>query len=297
MVANILRPWIDTYRFFAYNQQCRHIFLACCHDNGYVAELDKYRHDAIAAPKTILVHAAQAAREYTSLPFPVARFGTVFETSAIVAFRQNGIPKLPRASAHPYMTPAYDEVSMTTPAIVREPTLAENYASHSSMTSPPSSVSALPVRGSSIPKDAENIPPKLPTLATKTAQVIPSTTPSHVPTGDSKGIPINRAGQRIDRRLRQPSTMEQERFEARIRYRKLCNEHHLRSNCYQYNCKYDHDPLDAEMRNTLRYVARRIPCAAGMKCRRADCYFGHQCPWGNDDCSNIKVCAVRKSLF
>lgn len=71
----------DTYRFFAYNQHCRHIFLACCHDNGYVAELDKYRYDTTAAPKTILVHAAQAAREYASLPFPVARFGSVFEVS------------------------------------------------------------------------------------------------------------------------------------------------------------------------------------------------------------------------
>lgn len=71
----------DTFRFFAYNQHCRYIFLACCHDNGYVAELDKYRFDPIAAPKTILVHAAQAAREYASLPFPVARFGSVFEVS------------------------------------------------------------------------------------------------------------------------------------------------------------------------------------------------------------------------
>jgi hypothetical protein len=79
IVWTILKIDLDTYRFFAYNQHCRHIFLACCHDNGYVAELDKYRYDTTAAPKTILVHAAQAAREYASLPFPVARFGSVFE--------------------------------------------------------------------------------------------------------------------------------------------------------------------------------------------------------------------------
>jgi hypothetical protein len=162
--------------------------------------------------------------------------------------------------------------------ITREPTPAESYASHSSMTSPPPSVAALPLRGiTNVPAD------KLPT--TKVAAPA-----AQAPTGDSKGIPINRAGQRIDRRLRQPTTVEQERFEARIKYRKLCNEHHLRHNCYQYNCKYDHDDLDAEMKNTLRYVARRIPCSTGMKCRRGDCYYGHQCPWGNDNCSNVKVC-------
>lgn len=163
------------------------------------------------------------------------------------------------------------------PTISREPTPAESYASHSSMTSPPPSVAALPLRGiTNVPAD------KLPT--TKVAAPA-----AQAPTGDSKGIPINRAGQRIDRRLRQPTTVEQERFEARIKYRKLCNEHHLRHNCYQYNCKYDHDDLDAEMKNTLRYVARRIPCSTGMKCRRGDCYYGHQCPWGNDNCSNVKV--------
>lgn len=79
MAKDLLTGRLDTYRFFAYNQHCLHIFLACCHDNGYVAELDKYRYDAIAAPKTILIHAAQAAREYARLPFPVARFSSVFE--------------------------------------------------------------------------------------------------------------------------------------------------------------------------------------------------------------------------
>lgn len=176
--------------------------------------------------------------------------------------------------------PSLDEPVAVAP-IHREPTPAESYASHSSITSPPASVVSVPLRTiSNVP--AEKIP------STKVAASV-----THTPTGDSKGIPINRAGQRIDRRLRQPSTVEQERFEARIRYRKLCNEHHLRDNCYQYNCKYDHDELDAEMKNTLRYVARRIPCTSGMKCRRGDCYYGHQCPWGNDNCSNVKVCCFK----
>jgi hypothetical protein len=115
-------------------------------------------------------------------------------------------------------------------------------------------------------------------------------------TADVKGIPINRAGQRIDRRMQTPSTQQLEQFEARIRYRKLCNEHHLRDNCYQYNCKYDHDPIDAALKNTLRYKARAIPCQAGMKCRRLDCYYGHQCPWGNESCTNPKCAFIKAGL-
>jgi hypothetical protein len=164
------------------------------------------------------------------------------------------------------------------PTLSREPTPAESYASYALMTPPPPLVAALPLR---------TIGNNVPVQKTPTTKV--AAPAAHAPTGDSKGIPINRAGQRIDRRLRQPTTVEQERFEARIRYRKLCNEHHLRSNCYQYNCKFDHDDLDPEMKNTLRYVARRIACSSGMKCRRGDCYYGHQCPWGNDQCSNVKV--------
>jgi hypothetical protein len=173
--------------------------------------------------------------------------------------------------------------------IVREPTPAESHGSHSSITSPPPSITGVPIRGGLIARDRENTPP-IPTPAEKapsTKTAVPGA--KYAPTGDSKGIPINRAGQRIDRRLRAPTTQEQERFEARIKYRKLCNEHHLRATCYVYNCKYDHDELDPEMRNTLRYVARRIPCSQGMKCRRGDCYYGHQCPWGSDACTNYKV--------
>lgn len=175
------------------------------------------------------------------------------------------------------------------PALVRTPTPAESQGSQSSLTSPPLSITALSIRGASISKDKENVAPTSKAADKAPSAKIAAPTAKHAPTGDSKGIPINRAGQRIDRRLRAPTTQEQERFEARIKYRKLCNEHHLRATCHVYNCKYDHDDLDSEMRNTLRYVARRIPCSQGMKCRRGDCYYGHQCPWGSSDCTNYKV--------
>ena len=119
---------------------------------------------------------------------------------------------------------------------------------------------------------------------------------SKAATGDSKtGIPVNRAGQRVDRRLQAPSSTDLDRFEERINNQKLCNTYHLTSaGCYSYNCKYDHEPIDDKMRHTLKYKARSIPCTTGHKCRKAECFYGHQCPWGRDKCTNGK-CAFYKN--
>lgn len=106
------------------------------------------------------------------------------------------------------------------------------------------------------------------------------------------GIPINRFGQRIDLKLRAPSREDLEKFEKRIASRKLCNEHHLRDACYAYGCRYDHGAVDAAILNTLRHKARTIACSQGEKCRKLDCFCGHQCPWG--DCGNPK-CAFEKA--
>lgn len=165
----------------------------------------------------------------------------------------------------------------------------------STIAAPPGFESSpLPIRTPSVPIGE-------PLTKTSTDSSETKFTPAKIskqpPAGNSKtGIPINRAGQRIDRRMQIPTTQDQERFEARIRYRKLCNEHHLRDNCYQYNCKYDHDPIDPNLMNTLRYKARGIPCQSGMKCRRLDCYYGHHCPWGADACTNPRCAFIKAGL-
>jgi hypothetical protein len=237
--------YADTYRFFAHNCHCRYMFLACCHDNGYVAELKKYDHDPIVAPKTCLIQASQPAHGFQTLSFPVAALESVFEPRPVVAKQMNGTER----------------------------------HSYAAITSP-----------------AKETPVVVPGRLAQRPQPVSSSNSSvtqadGLPSGDPRGIPINRSGQRIDRAMRQPSTLEQERFEARVSYRKLCNEHLLRNACKQYNCRYDHDPVDAEMEHTLRYKARQIACLNGMACRQGDCYYGHHCPW--PDCWN-KQCAFLK---
>lgn len=278
----------DTFRFYAYNAQCPRIFLACSHDNGYIAELDKYRHDMTVMPKVMLVHAAQtqsAAKAYANLPFRHTRFDKVFETTPL-----DITSKVDAALSATHLNGSHVETSLANQA-VNETTPAPSRASHSSDPNTPGLKPLTPVNTNI--KSASQV-----TSAPPPAEVA-TTKPSNPANGagDAKStIPINRFGQRIDLKLRMPSTAEMDKFENRIAKRKLCNEHHLRDNCETYSCRYDHDPIDASMRNTLRYKARSIPCAQGSKCRRQDCFYGHQCPWGNDNCYNPKCAFIKGGL-
>ncbi|KAH0841051.1 hypothetical protein FOPE_06277 [Fonsecaea pedrosoi] len=284
----------DTFRFYANNAQCQRIYLACSHDNGYIAEFDKYRHDPVAS-KVVLVHGAQtaaAARAYGTLPFKTTRFDNVFESSPLEI-----IPK----SEPVYVPPTLESLSLASSSTENgssDLTPAVSRSSHSSNPTPQSltTMGTLPLN-TSIRTPSQ---PQLSTPPTEVARPKPAP-PAHVAAVNGAhegkgGIPVNRNGQRIDLKMRTPTASELEKFEDRIAIRKLCNEHHLRDNCESYSCRYDHEPIDAAMRNTLRYKARSIACTQGSKCRRSDCFYGHQCPWGNNSCANPKCSFLKAGL-
>ncbi|KAK5269787.1 hypothetical protein LTR96_005485 [Exophiala xenobiotica] len=91
-------------------------------------------------------------------------------------------------------------------------------------------------------------------------------------------IALNKLDQRIDLKLPRPSLEDQERFDIRSRNRRLCNDHHMRSNCNKADCPYDHEPIVDGVYLALRLKARKIPCSIGPNCRRHDCYGSHHCP-------------------
>ncbi|KIX96933.1 uncharacterized protein Z520_07047 [Fonsecaea multimorphosa CBS 102226] len=284
----------DTFRFYANNAQCQRLYLACSHDNGYIAEFDKYRHDPVAS-KIVLVHGAQtaaAARAYSALPFKSTRFDNVFESSIL---------EIPLKSEPIYVPPAPEALSLVSSFTENgssDLTPANSRSSFSSNSVPQAStpLAALPLNTNTRTPSQ----PKASTPPTEVAKPKPATQAhaaliNGMQDGKS-GIPVNRLGQRIDLKMRIPTTAEMEKFEDRIARRKLCNEHHLRDNCESYNCRYDHEPIDAAMKNTLRYKARSIACTQGSKCRRMDCVYGHQCPWGNNNCGNPKCSFLKAGL-
>lgn len=254
-----------TYRFYAYNSQCAYIFLACCHDSGYKTELDKYRHNSVASPKTILVRHGNTAQAFYDLNLPFTWFSSTFDADPIRSSRKmepSGVASL----QHTRTTNAEPSPATTSTA---------STAKANAWSSVTGGTSNAPVRSK---------PP-----APVADQIAQSTQSSKAAPSDGKGIPINRRGQRVDRPIRPPNAKEIKAFEDRITDAKLCNRHHLtKSGCYAYNCQYDHDPIDETLRQTLRYKARAIPCAEGSACRGEDCFYGHHCPWGNDRCSNLR---------
>jgi hypothetical protein len=92
-------------------------------------------------------------------------------------------------------------------------------------------------------------------------------------------VAINRHGQRIDLPLPRPSADDQARYTSRWHVKKLCNDHHLRGECSNQDCKFDHDPIDEGVRLALRISARNIACKNGVGCRQQNCLHGHHCPY------------------
>jgi hypothetical protein len=150
-----------------------------------------------------------------------------------------------------------------------------------------------PVRS---PKDVpEFIPQSGPGIASSLLEPKyppPSSQPLTPQSASSATVAVNRHGQRIDLPLARPSAEDITRYDSRWHTKKLCNDHHLRGECTNKDCKFDHEPIDEGIRLALKNSARKIPCKVGPGCRRRDCPNGHHCPYrlSPGGCTN-KQCA------
>jgi hypothetical protein len=97
--ALLTRP-PDTYRFFLHHCQCRLILLALCHDNGYIAELDKYRNDDKATQKTLLIDHFAKGQAFIDPPFPIVKLDDVFSTKPLHVRRTKGSLSLINPSSY-----------------------------------------------------------------------------------------------------------------------------------------------------------------------------------------------------
>ncbi|EXJ55081.1 hypothetical protein A1O7_08006 [Cladophialophora yegresii CBS 114405] len=99
-------------------------------------------------------------------------------------------------------------------------------------------------------------------------------------------VALNTLNQRIDLKLPRPAPADEEAFKLRTNNRHLCNEHHMRGQCSNINCTYDHEEISDGVYLALRNTARLSPCNQGSRCRQHDCYLGHHCP----NVSRISAC-------
>ena len=227
-----LRIPIAIYRHYVYNNQCRRVFLACCHDNGYVAELTQYQKDVVAGEKTTLIEHAQQGKQYAGLPFGSTNFRGLFMRESLSPH----VPKRPVATPHKSETNndgamqafSYSKAAKDFPIVIPDRTKSAGPSPTPATTTPytdgPSGggVSLNNVANGAI-------------------------------TRSSTDVPINRYGERVDKRLSPFSNTDKERFENRVSKQKLCNEHHLRHSCAYYDsCYFDHGEIDPGVLLALR---------------------------------------------
>jgi hypothetical protein len=73
-------------RTFSDNPTCRHIIFGGCHDNGYLLDLDQYKHNQAKASRFTLLESTPAERGFADLPnFKRTRFDEVFRSEPLPA--------------------------------------------------------------------------------------------------------------------------------------------------------------------------------------------------------------------
>ncbi|KAL9126767.1 MAG: hypothetical protein Q9217_004236 [Psora testacea] len=84
----------------------------------------------------------------------------------------------------------------------------------------------------------------------------------------------NSEGQRVDLPIKPSAAIA-----TALKPKKLCNNHHLRGDCRNPNCQYEHGvPLEGQEREALRFLARQVPCQDELYCEDPYCYYGHRFP-------------------
>ena len=288
-------------RFYAENVQCKHIYFAACHDSGYVSELMQYRGhvDRFTLIKTsgLLFH-----DDFTRLGLGIEELSGVFRTtgSAMDAVYpkpfQSAVKAtvLPATPSSPARNPPLETRDICTFHQVGKCRYGETCKNlHLSPQA-----SALPLRSSKLSRawrngsdagdapDHHTTPIKSQGASNRSylQQVdLFSQLPREEDIPDGQ-IPINSHQQRLDSYMQPPSLESELRLKARSATQKLCNAQHLSGLCTNPSCEYDHEPLDEDLKPTLLWLARMLPCPKRERCRKAGCHHGHICQ--KPDCKN-----------
>lgn len=117
-----------------------------------------------------------------------------------------------------------------------------------------------------------------------TVLLSPSTTLIPTRREIARGVPghvlVDSRGHRLDPYMDPPNDDQFQKFQARTAQGKLCTFLHLGGSCKTKQCSSDHDPIDADVQCSLKYLMRNSPCTLKGACRRVDCIFGHICQKG-----------------
>ncbi|KAK8225425.1 C-x8-C-x5-C-x3-H type zinc finger protein [Phyllosticta capitalensis] len=259
----------EMMRLFITNVQCKHVLFGGCHDNGYIPNLEPYKHDAKMSKQLALLETTPAQPGFHALDLKIVKFDSVF--------RDEELPeRIERVVTQPPPPPP-----QTLP-------IRQNSSPVSTTASPLQTITPLSSTRSETPSTNANA-----SWATLSKAGVQGRTISIAPTKppQRKFVYLNAYDQRLDEKLPKPDRMTVERFHARIAKQKICNEYHLKGTCSNgVACPYAHgEPLSATDKNMLRHKARSLQCVMSSDCRNPDCFMGHHCPF-DDGCPRGDNC-------
>ncbi|KAF2873614.1 hypothetical protein BDV95DRAFT_348737 [Massariosphaeria phaeospora] len=281
---------IETFKLYAGDLHCRHMFLGCSHDNGYARTLEDYATDETYLSRVTLLQGVPFEKELLALPYKKAKFPGIFRQSKLSVMPVGYAPSPPPVKNY-HMIPGLPS-RFPTPLRNKSSDGPSNSIQLRESTDGPNLLLDSPIPGKAVPMprtpssstvaSMDGFPPLKPVMnwAAKAAAPAPPATakasPAYKPVNREEIIARNRIGQRVD-----PQCRDYEKTEVdRMKKIKLCNVHFLRQECpYGANCTHLHDykPTDQEIA-TLRLVARMAPCQNGSGCQDIKCIYGHRCP-------------------
>ncbi|KAJ5180503.1 hypothetical protein N7492_003713 [Penicillium capsulatum] len=286
---------------FYRNVQCKKIFFAGCHDNGYLHDLQQYTNNAHDdAHRIVLVETTPAQPSFRSLlPFPIVRFDNVFRSTSL---RLGDSLPSPGCAGHspprPIPVSPVDE-EPTSPASIIEQTTSPRNASPS--TEPPEITNPTTGPASSMVMSGNGGKSVRYSLTYATAGGSENHHNISLKTDTSKtarSIEYNRNSQRLDPPNKRPQDLavwesyhdKLARVQEGSQRRGFCNWEYLAGGCTRRStCRMEHDAvLDERELLVQRYKARTGVCLTGPSCSEWDCFFSHHCPFENCPRPNCK---------
>lgn len=274
---------------------CRKIFIACCHDNGYLHDLREYS-DQMDNRKIVLVETTPAEPYFKTLGFPITRFDGVFRSKPLDnESKHNTVSVQPLQPIDPKLLPIRQSsfplaqldngqrtvVELPEPPVRYVPTPASTDSQHSPALaaaeidpgSRATNIVSSGKGGTSISYAAAGGP------ALEHQNIVLKATKAKK---QPKTILYNADGCRIDPQTKHPANSPaQSSYQAKLEKvspNAFCNDHYLVGVCRRSNCDRIHNiELSPPEVAIHRYKARTSVCPRGPECDDYDCYLSHHC--------------------
>ncbi|KAI0485604.1 hypothetical protein F4859DRAFT_471832 [Xylaria cf. heliscus] len=287
---------------YAENAQCKHIYVALCHDVGYLGELTKFRGNrdrfTLIRSSGLLFH-----EQFLKLDLEIEELRGVFRTvpleGLILNSKSNLNTDLNKTTPSTGPSAATDTAHRGMGS--REPQKICQYYSvgkcrfgrecmnaHIDTRTPTSANSTKPLYASqaghygNFDSDLASSSGRMKSPVTSTlfkfdnggdpADQLPKK--SDIPDGH---VAVNKNNHRLDPYVPSPSPVASSRLRELSSVRKFCNSKQLTDSCSDENCRYEHKPLPEELLPALEWLSRSLPCNSRGSCREQNCVQGHMC--------------------